>query len=159
MSSEAGRPRILVVDDEADITSVLKIGLGRRGMEVTTFNDPLIALEQLKRRHDYDLIISDIRMPNMSGFELYREMRKIDGDTPIVFMTAFEIYQSEFEKMFPDVKPKFLLKKPIGIAEAKRQKSTKYSTVTKRLYLDRNNQMCTGVTSNSILSINGFELS
>lgn len=86
-------------------------------MDVTAFNDPLKALEELKEQRNYDLVITDIRMPNMTGFELYREMRKQGVDTPVVFMTAFEVYQKEFEKMFPDLKPKALLRKPVGIAE------------------------------------------
>jgi len=89
-------------------------------MGVTVFNDPLEALEDLKG-HGYDLVILDIRMPRMSGFDLYREIRKHDGDTPIAFMTAFEIHLGEFEKMFPDIKPKALLKKPITIAEMARR--------------------------------------
>ena len=109
--------RLLIVDDEHDITASLKIGLELKGMEVTTFNDPLRALEELKKHHHYDLVISDIRMPNMSGFELYREIRKHDGNTPVVFLTAFDMYEKEFVILFPDVRPKALLRKPIGIAE------------------------------------------
>jgi DNA-binding response OmpR family regulator len=107
---------LIVVDDEPDITSALKLGLERRGMDVTTFNDPLKALEELKRRN-YDLVLTDIRMPKLSGFDLYREMRKQGVDTPIVFMTAFDVYQKEFERMFPELKPKALLRKPVGVAE------------------------------------------
>ena len=112
-----GGERILIVDDEPDITTSLKLGLERRGMEVIAFNDPLEALEEVKKKEHYDLIITDIRMPTMSGFDLFREIRKYKVGTPIVFMTAFDVYQKEFETMFPDVKPRALMKKPIGIAE------------------------------------------
>ena len=109
--------RLLIVDDDHDITASLKIGLERRGMEIVTFNDPLKALEELKGEHRYDLIISDISMPNMNGFEFYREIRKNDASTPIAFLTAFEVHQYQFEKMFRDLRPRALFGKPIGIAE------------------------------------------
>jgi two-component system, OmpR family, response regulator ChvI len=113
----AAKKLLIVVDDEPDITSSLKLGLERRGMEVAVFNDPLKALEELKKHDKYDLVITDIRMPKMSGFELYREIRKQGVATPVVFMTAFDVYQEEFEKIFPDLKPKALLRKPLGIEE------------------------------------------
>lgn len=106
--------RVLIVDDEADITEALKAGLGRRGFEVTTFNDPKEALADY-RPDAYDVSILDIRMPGISGFELYREMRKIDGRAIVCFLTAFEVHREEFEKMFPDVKVGAFLKKPITL--------------------------------------------
>ncbi len=106
--------RILIVDDEVDITDALKAGLERRGFKVTTFNDPVQALSKYKPSA-YDISILDIRMPKMNGFELYREMRKLDGRASVCFLTAFDVHRDEFEKMFPDVKVKAFLKKPITI--------------------------------------------
>ena len=108
--------RILIVDDEPDITSSLKIGLERKGFQVEAFNDPRKALGEFKANH-YDMIFLDIRMPQMNGFELYRELRAKDQKVPIAFLTAFDVYQNEFKKMFPDMKVDRLLRKPIGIAE------------------------------------------
>jgi two-component system, OmpR family, response regulator ChvI len=108
--------RVLLVDDEPDITSSLKIGLERNGFQVDTFNDPRKALAEFKPDR-YDMIILDIRMPQMSGFDLYRELKARDQDVPIAFLTAFDVYQSEFRKVFPDMKVDRLLRKPIGIAE------------------------------------------
>jgi DNA-binding response OmpR family regulator len=116
MAGEYGRKRILVVDDEEDITSVLKVGLERRGFAVDTYNDPKKALADIKP-HQYDLAIFDIKMPEMDGFELYREFRKLDGVTDVCFFTAFDVHEREFEKMFPDVKVKALFKKPMTIEE------------------------------------------
>ncbi len=106
--------RVLIVDDERGITDALKEGLERRGFKVDTFNDPLLALSKFKPSA-YDISILDIRMPGMSGFELYREMRKVDGKAKVCFLTAFDVHREEFEKMFPDVKVKAFLKKPITI--------------------------------------------
>jgi two-component system, OmpR family, response regulator ChvI len=108
--------RILIVDDEPDITSSLKIGLERRGFQVDAFNDPRKALSEFKPRL-YDMVFLDIRMPQMNGFELYRELRAKDEKVPIAFLTAFDVYQNEFQKMFPDIKVDRLLRKPIGISE------------------------------------------
>ena len=107
-------PRVLIVDDEVDITDALKAGLERRGFKVDTFNDPIQALANFKPSL-YDISILDIRMPKMNGFELYREMRKVDGRASVCFLTAFDVHKEEFEKMFPDVKVKAFLKKPITI--------------------------------------------
>jgi two-component system, OmpR family, response regulator ChvI len=106
--------RVLIVDDEVDITDALKAGLERKGFKVQTYNDPKEALANFKPR-SYDISILDIRMPKMNGFELYREMRKIDKSASVCFLTAFDVHREEFEKMFPDVKVKAFLKKPITI--------------------------------------------
>ncbi len=106
--------RVLIVDDEVDITDALKAGLERKGFSVDAFNDPQAALSKFKPG-SYDISILDIRMPKMNGFELYREMRKVDGKASVCFLTAFDVHKDEFEKMFPDVKVKAFLKKPITI--------------------------------------------
>jgi DNA-binding response OmpR family regulator len=106
--------RVLIVDDEVDITDALKAGLERRGFKVTAYNDPREALSNFKPA-TFDIAILDIRMPKMSGFELYREMRKVDNKANVCFLTAFDVHKEEFEKMFPDVEVRAFLKKPITI--------------------------------------------
>ena len=108
--------RILIVDDELDITSSLKIGLELHGFNVDAFNDPKEAIAEFKPNF-YDVLILDIMMPQMTGFELYRELRSKDQDVSIVFLTAFDVYYKDFPKMFPDMKVDRLMKKPIGISE------------------------------------------
>ena len=105
--------KLLVVDDEAGITDALKAGLEHHGFEVDAYNDPAVALASIGGRK-YDLAIFDVRMPKMDGFELFRRFRKIDGQAKVCFLTAFEVYQSEFEKLFPDVQVKGLFRKPIS---------------------------------------------
>ncbi len=118
--------RILIVDDEEDVTFSLKEALEDYGsFEVVTFNDPLLALSSFNNEGKqntpsmYDLILLDIRMPQMDGFELYQELQKrIDSEfdsssrgegqgrnrkkTKICFMTAFEVYFEALKEIFPD---------------------------------------------------------
>jgi DNA-binding response OmpR family regulator len=107
---------ILLVDDEKGITEILKTGLEGRGFHVNAYNDSADALANFKSGK-YDIVITDIQMPKMNGFELYREIRKIDEKVGICFFTAFDVYNDEFEKMFPQVRVKGFLKKPVTIAQ------------------------------------------
>ena len=133
------RSRILIVDDEEDVTFFLKEALeDYGGFEVVTFNDPLVALSSFNDNNKpsaYDLILLDIKMPNMDGFELYQELQKrIDAETAVVardssissadqakngkktkicFMTAFEVYFEALKELFPDSYPSMcFIKKP-----------------------------------------------
>lgn len=103
--------RILIVDDEPDITVVFKKAL-EKDFEVDTFNDPRDALSHFKAGV-YDLLLLDIRMPGTNGFQLYKEMRKIDSKPKVCFITAFEMYYEEFIKVFPNVPVKCFIKKPV----------------------------------------------
>lgn len=107
--------RVAVVDDEPDITTVLKKGLERHDFTVDIFNDPQVALANFKAGY-YDLMIIDIRMPKMNGFDLYRELRKKDGSVRVCFLTAFEIYYEEFRKLFPTIDVRAFIRKPVSIS-------------------------------------------
>jgi DNA-binding response OmpR family regulator len=89
--------RILVVDDEPDLTQVSTLALEYHGFKVDSFNDPQEALSKFKPG-SYDLIILDIKMPNMDGFELYHEIKKKDNNVKVCFLTASELYYEEFRK-------------------------------------------------------------
>jgi DNA-binding response OmpR family regulator len=109
--------RILVVDDERDIASVIKRGLENEGVfEVDAFHDPEEALNHFKPGR-YDLLLLDIRMPKMNGFQLYRQLRKTDEKVRICFITAFEIYYDEFKKMFPKLRVNCFVRKPVSLEE------------------------------------------
>ena len=116
MSVKTGSNRILIVDDEVDITSVLKVGLKRRGFDVDVYNDPLVALSTFES-NVYRVAVLDIRMPKMNGFELYRQLTNVDPELIICFFTAFDVHQSEFEKLFPELKPKAFFCKPMPLEE------------------------------------------
>lgn len=89
--------KILVVDDEPDLTTICGLALQHHGFSVTTFNDPFEALSSFRPGY-YDLIILDIKMPKMDGFELYDELKKRDSDARVCFLTASELYYREFRK-------------------------------------------------------------
>ncbi|MGH9991431.1 MAG: response regulator transcription factor [Nitrososphaera sp.] len=107
--------RIAVVDDEPDITNVVKKGLEQNGFAVDAFIDPEKALSSFKPNY-YDLMIIDIRMPKLNGFDLYRELRKKDGGVRVCFLTAFEIYYEEFRKLFPSIEVRAFVTKPVTIS-------------------------------------------
>ena len=83
--------RILLVDNEPDNTSVFSMSLEDAGFKVDEYNDSLVALSNFTSG-SYDLLILDINMPNMNGFELYKEIRKVDEKVRVCFLTASEIY-------------------------------------------------------------------
>jgi DNA-binding response OmpR family regulator len=70
--------KILVVDDESDITLAITSVLEESGFKVDSYNDPVLALQNFKANF-YDLIILDIKMPKMNGFDLCEKIIKIDG--------------------------------------------------------------------------------
>ena len=104
--------RILVVDDEKDITMVFKVTLERAGFKVEVFNDPLEALSQFKP-HYYDLVLLDIRMPQMSGFELYHELKKKDSEVKGRFISALDVYKEELGKYSLDKEEESIIWKSI----------------------------------------------
>ena len=108
------RNRILIVDDEPDVALVLKLGLEANGFVVETYNDPLKALSDF-RANSYDLLLLDIKMPKMNGFELYKNLQQIDHNVKICFITAFELYFDEFRDMFPKLKVECFVHKPVSI--------------------------------------------
>ncbi|HJT48944.1 MAG TPA: response regulator [Nitrososphaeraceae archaeon] len=102
--------KVLVVDDEPDVKLALKIALEENGFEVNAFDDPIIALDNF-RKGAYDLLILDIKMPKMHGFELYREIRKIDNKVKVCFLTAGEMYYGDYSDIFNENQ---FIRKPIA---------------------------------------------
>jgi DNA-binding response OmpR family regulator len=89
--------KILIVDDEPDLTQVSTLTLEYHGFKVDSFNDPQEALSKYAPGL-YDLVILDVKMPKMSGFELYHEIKKKDNNANVCFLTASELYYEEFRK-------------------------------------------------------------
>ena len=89
--------KILLVDNEADITYALENALENYGYSIYSFNDSMLALNSYKSNF-YDLVILDIKMPKMDGFELYNKMKEKDPKVKICFLTASELFYEEFRK-------------------------------------------------------------
>lgn len=109
------KQRILVVDDDRDISNLYKLSLEHDGFIVYSFNDPLLALSNYKAGA-FDLLLLDINMPQMNGFELYQKIRLVDDYTKVCFISAFEEYETEFRKLFPDLnEADCYIRKPIEL--------------------------------------------
>jgi CheY-like chemotaxis protein len=132
--------RILIVDDEQDVALAYESILEGAGFKVDVYNDPLIALSKLKEIYSsypelspsqtsaptttqesikpYDLLLLDIRMPKMNGFELYRETKKImkneEDNLKVCFITAYELYYEQLKEEFPMIDVGCFIKKPVN---------------------------------------------
>ncbi|HYY50904.1 MAG: response regulator [Thermoproteota archaeon] len=111
--------RIMFVDDEKDILSTVKRGLeSNNAFTVETFSSGESALQAFESHPEnyYDLVITDIRMPKMNGFELYRRIKEKNQSMKIAFITAFEINKEEFNKVMPSVNVIDFISKPLSIS-------------------------------------------
>ena len=109
---------LLVVDDDYDIASLIKSSLEKIGLLVSSFTDPLLALEEFgKRPSNYEVVISDVRMPSMNGYEFVKQLKKINLKVKVILMTAFEIENKEFHRILPSIKIDGFLQKPFSISK------------------------------------------
>ena len=112
--------KILLVDDDPDVATTFKAILQDVGFIVDSYEDPLIALSDFKPSF-YDLIILDIKMPKLNGFELYAEIQKRDSQVKICFVTADEMYYNEVrkqgEQQYCVLDTKRFLRKPISSSD------------------------------------------
>ncbi len=110
--------RILLIDDEPDITFTVKDILEDNGFKVDSFNDPILALNYYKINF-YDLVILDIKMPKMDGFELYTKIGEKDPQVKICFFTATAMFTEEIKKALltlgKTINEDYFIQKPIRI--------------------------------------------
>ncbi len=106
----------MIVDDEPDITESFGLALEDSGFEVDKYNDPAVALASFKP-NVYGLLILDVKMPKIDGFELYNKIKKIDKKAKVFFISAFDIDHAEITKKYPGLKIENFLPKPIQIPE------------------------------------------
>jgi two-component system response regulator HydG len=103
---------ILVVDDEPDVCFVLENVLGEKGFVIDSYENPLLALEKFKP-HSYNLVILDIKMPDLNGFALYREIKRLDKNVKVCFLTPGEMYYGIYSDIFSSLPANCFIRKPI----------------------------------------------
>ena len=109
--------KILILDDEIDLTVTYRIGLESIGLKVNTYNDPFEALSSFIP-HYYDLLLLDIRMPKMNGLEFYKHIKEIDPNVKVYFITAFDSDNELLEQinlLCSEKNYDHIIKKPIEI--------------------------------------------
>jgi CheY-like chemotaxis protein len=112
--------KILVVDDDPDFTLTFKAGLegyhygGKKRFEVYTYNDPLLVLKEF-RPHFYDLLLTDIYMPNMNGFRLCEKILELDVNIRVCFMSALEVNIQALREVYPNVSFGCYIEMPVTI--------------------------------------------
>jgi DNA-binding NtrC family response regulator len=109
---------LLIVDDDPDIAQVLNQGFLKNEFLVSAFTNPEEALKNFQSNpEDYCLMLSDIRMPGMSGIKLARKVKEINPEVKVILMTSFEIKDNEFSKVFPSTQVDGFVQKPIHIKD------------------------------------------
>ena len=106
--------KILLVDNEADVTITFKAILQDAGFIVNTYEDPLVALSNFIPRF-YDLVILDIGMPKMNGIELSRQLLELDSNVKICFITAGEANIEVLRELYPSRAIGCFINKPVTI--------------------------------------------
>lgn len=112
--------RAIVVDDESDITSAIRDVLEKRGFEVTVCNNGLACIHSIEKARnemkEYGIVVLDIRMPDMDGFQVFKEIQTISPNTNVLFITAFEYTKADILNKTSSPKAK-LLRKPFTRAD------------------------------------------
>jgi two-component system response regulator ChvI len=109
--------RILIIDDEPDIILTLRMALEQNGFRTDSYSDSILAYKNF-RAGVYDLVLLDIKMPNVDGFQLYQKIKRTDSRVKICFLTASEFYDEEIRKEqgFEGFNDELFLRKPVEIA-------------------------------------------
>ncbi|WP_228369214.1 response regulator [Candidatus Nitrososphaera gargensis] len=127
---DRSKPRILYVDDESRITRVIKYGLERYGFVVDIFNHPKLALSSFQQGV-YDLLLIDIRLPEINGLDLCNELLKVDPNVKVCFITAYELRQEEIKNKVLGLETECIIKKPVSF-------ETLVSKINEQLHRDNN---------------------
>jgi DNA-binding response OmpR family regulator len=107
-------PRIMIVDENIDTIISLRTALELHGFATDAFSDPEKALESFSFKQ-YDIVISCIKMRNLSRFEFARRIDNLDKNTKIILMTSFHMTKEEFERVMPSTRVDAFIKKPVGM--------------------------------------------
>jgi DNA-binding response OmpR family regulator len=113
--------RIMIVDDEPDLPKMVEMYLKAWHFEIDAFSDPVKALGSFQQNPAFfSLVLTDVRMPGMSGFELCRKVKNERPEAPVILMTSFEINPSEFAKVLPHTTVDGFIAKPFHLKELKK---------------------------------------
>src|SRR2546425_10798267 len=114
------RNTVCLVDDEADITSVIRKSLEQEGYIVHDYNEPIKAWEYFKvNGKNCTIVLSDVRMSGMNGFEFCRRVKELRPEAPVILMPAFEMNQSEVSRVMPSTMADGYMQKPISLQRLK----------------------------------------
>ena len=119
-----------IVDDEDDIVNLFRDALGTiNGITVFTFTDPVMALEHFKlNKENYVLVISDLRMPGLTGTELIKELKKLNRFIRTILMTAFTINDNLFQEFTKKELINGFLQKPIRLDDLRAEVNNQLHT-------------------------------
>ena len=119
ITNDDSNSSILIVDDEYDIVNLIKRSLEVNGRRVCAFTDAFVAVNHFNSdvRDHHSIVISDIRMPGMNGYEFVKKTKEIDKKVKTILMSAFEINDREFHNLLPDIKVDAFLQKPFHIQQ------------------------------------------
>lgn len=108
---------LMIIDDEKDLLFVYRSGLEIDGIEITTFDDPILALEEFtKNSEKYCLVITDMRMPGISGYEIVNKFKDINPKIIIIIISAYNITENEIiQNLNPNIKIDRLIRKPVTL--------------------------------------------
>jgi CheY-like chemotaxis protein len=111
--------RLIVVDDDPDLAKLFRVSLLMNGFLVDAFTNPEEALQNLRSnsKDHYSLLLSDIRMPKMSGIQLARKVKEINPSIKVVLMTAYEVKDNKFSKVSPPIQVDGFIQKPTSITD------------------------------------------
>ena len=115
--------KILLIDDEPDIIySIKRVLESNNEFVVDSYTDPTLALSNFRPRL-YDLILLDIKMPKMNGFDLYQKMKEIDSNVKMCFLTASELFYEEYRRLdaYPRLDEAYFIQKPCRSEDLIRQ--------------------------------------
>jgi DNA-binding NtrC family response regulator len=116
MTSPQHADSILMLDDEFDIMSIFTLALERQGFHVIGFTEPLLALDHFQKNSErYRLIVSDIRMPVMDGYQFIKRVKEIKPHVKVFFMSAYLSDDIEFRTGLSSLKVDEYIEKPISV--------------------------------------------
>jgi DNA-binding response OmpR family regulator len=109
--------KIMIIDDDPDINNLFKIFLEHDGFQVDSYTNPIDALYYFKKGR-YDLVLLDLKMPQIDGLAIFQALKKIDEEVSVCLITANTSYLEQLKEKIPKIE-KYLIYKPILLKNLK----------------------------------------